>query len=90
MTWTYADDLAELVEKLDLRDAIHVGHSIGGGEIARYIARHGTSRLAKAALISATSPLMLKTTANPGGLPSRCSISSAPACRPTARKSGRI
>ena len=66
---TYADDLAELVEKLDLKDAIHVGHSIGGGEIARYIARHGTSRLAKAALISATSPLMLKTTANPGGLP---------------------
>ena len=65
----YADDLAELVEKLDLKDAIHVGHSIGGGEIARYIARHGTSRLAKAALISATSPLMLKTTANPGGLP---------------------
>jgi len=66
---TYADDLAELVEKLDLKDAIHVGHSIGGGEIARYVARHGTSRLAKAALISATSPLMLKTTANPGGLP---------------------
>ena len=66
---TYADDLAELVEKLDLKDAVHVGHSIGGGEIARYIARHGTSRLAKAALISATSPLMLKTTANPGGLP---------------------
>ena len=51
---TYADDLAELVEKLDLKDAVHVGHSIGGGEIARYIARHGTSRLAKAALISAT------------------------------------
>ena len=53
---TYADDLAELVEKLDLKDAIHVGHSIGGGEIARYIARHGTSRLAKAALISAPRP----------------------------------
>ena len=53
---TYADDLAELVEKLDLKDAVHVGHSIGGGEIARYIARHGTSRLAKAALISALRP----------------------------------
>ena len=53
---TYADDLAELAEKLDLKDAVHVGHSIGGGEIARYIARHGTSRLAKAALISAPRP----------------------------------
>ncbi|HEX9426398.1 MAG TPA: alpha/beta hydrolase [Candidatus Polarisedimenticolia bacterium] len=66
---TYADDLATLVERLDLRDAIHVGHSTGGGEVARYIGRHGTKRVAKAALIGAIPPLMLKTTANPGGLP---------------------
>lgn len=66
---TYADDLAALVQKLDLRNAIHVGHSTGGGEVARYIGRHGTSRVAKAVLISAIPPLMLKTAANPGGLP---------------------
>jgi non-heme chloroperoxidase len=66
---TYADDLAELVQQLDLTNAIHVGHSTGGGEVARYIARHGTSRVAKAVLISAVPPLMLKTPANPGGLP---------------------
>src|SRR5438477_5367641 len=66
---TYADDLAELVEKLDLTDTIHVGHSTGGGEVARYIGRHGTKRVAKAVLISAVPPLMLKTAANPGGLP---------------------
>ena len=66
---TYADDLAELVEALDLKDAIHVGHSTGGGEVARYIGRHGTKRVAKAVLISAVPPLMLKTAANPGGLP---------------------
>lgn len=66
---TYADDLAELVQKLDLKNAIHVGHSTGGGEVARYIARHGTKRVAKAVLISAVPPLMLKTAANPGGLP---------------------
>jgi non-heme chloroperoxidase len=66
---TYADDLAQLVEKLDLRDAIHVGHSTGGGEVARYIGRHGTKRVAKAVLIGAVPPLMLKTPANPGGLP---------------------
>ncbi len=66
---TYADDLATLVEALDLRDAIHVGHSTGGGEVARYIGRHGTKRVAKAALIGAVPPLMLKTAANPGGLP---------------------
>jgi len=65
----YADDLAELVHALDLKDAVHVGHSTGGGEVARYIARHGTSRVAKAALISSVPPLMLKTAANPGGLP---------------------
>src|SRR6059058_4594984 len=66
---TYADDLAELVNKLDLKDAIHVGHSTGGGEVARYIGRHGTRRVAKAVLIDAIPPLMLKTAANPGGLP---------------------
>jgi non-heme chloroperoxidase len=66
---TYADDLATLVEKLDLTDAIHIGHSTGGGEVARYIGRHGTKRVAKAVLISAVPPLMLKTPANPGGLP---------------------
>lgn len=66
---TYADDLATLVETLDLRDAIHVGHSTGGGEVARYIGRHGTSRVAKAVLIGAIPPLMLKTDQNPGGLP---------------------
>src|SRR6201989_830202 len=66
---TYADDLAELVQKLDLKDAIHVGHSTGGGEVARYIGRHGTKRVAKAVLISAVPPLMLKTAANPAGLP---------------------
>ena len=66
---TYADDLAELVAALDLRDAIHVGHSTGGGEVARYLGRHGTSRVAKAVLIGAVPPIMLKTPANPGGLP---------------------
>jgi len=65
---TYADDLAQLVQKLDLRGAIHVGHSTGGGEVARYIGRHGTERVAKAVLIGAVPPLMLKTPANPGGL----------------------
>ena len=66
---TYADDLATLVEKLDLKAAIHVGHSTGGGEVARYIGRHGTKRVAKAVLIGAIPPLMLKTPANPGGTP---------------------
>ncbi|MGZ4888476.1 MAG: alpha/beta fold hydrolase [Candidatus Angelobacter sp.] len=66
---TYADDLAALVETLDLKNAIHVGHSTGGGEVARYIGRHGTKRVATAVLISAVPPLMLKTAANPGGLP---------------------
>jgi non-heme chloroperoxidase len=66
---TYADDLATLVDTLDLRNAIHVGHSTGGGEVARYIGRHGTARVAKAVLISAIPPLMLQTPANPGGLP---------------------
>jgi non-heme chloroperoxidase len=66
---TYADDLATLVETLDVNNAIHVGHSTGGGEVARYIGRHGTKRVSKAVLISAVPPLMLKTTANPAGLP---------------------
>jgi non-heme chloroperoxidase len=66
---TYADDLAALTEALDLKGAVHVGHSTGGGEVARYIGRHGTKRVAKAVLISAVPPLMLKTAANPGGLP---------------------
>ncbi|HEY1160518.1 MAG TPA: alpha/beta hydrolase [Terracidiphilus sp.] len=66
---TYADDLAALTEALDLKEAVHVGHSMGGGEVARYIGRHGTKRVAKAVLIGAVPPLMLKTEANPGGLP---------------------
>ena len=66
---TYADDLAELFEKLDLKDAIMVGHSTGGGEVARYLGRHGTKRVSKAALISAITPLMLKTEKNPTGTP---------------------
>lgn len=66
---TYADDLAKLIEALDLKDAIHVGHSTGGGEVARYIGRHGTKRVAKAVLISAVPPIMLKSDKNPGGLP---------------------
>ena len=66
---TYADDLATLVESLDLKDAIHVGHSTGGGEVTRYIGRHGAARVAKVVLISAVPPLLLKTAANPNGLP---------------------
>ncbi len=66
---TYADDLAALVEALDLKKAVHVGHSTGGGEVARYIANHGTNRVAKAVLIGSITPLMLKTLANPGGTP---------------------
>jgi non-heme chloroperoxidase len=66
---TFADDLAALVETLDLKNAIHIGHSMGGGEVARYIGRHGTKRVAQAVLIAAVTPLMLKTRANPGGLP---------------------
>lgn len=66
---TYADDVAELVEALDLKDFIHVGHSTGGGEVARYIGRHGSKRVSKAVLIGSVPPIMLKTPANPGGLP---------------------
>jgi non-heme chloroperoxidase len=66
---TYADDLATLTEKLDLKNAVHIGHSTGGGEVARYLGRHGSRRVAKAVLVSAVPPLMVKTPANPGGLP---------------------
>ena len=66
---TYADDLAQLVEQLDISDAVHVGHSTGGGEVARYIGRHGTKRVAKAVLISAVPPVMVKSEKNPGGTP---------------------
>jgi non-heme chloroperoxidase len=66
---TYAADAAALVRALDLRDAIHIGHSTGGGEVTRYVAQHGEGRVAKAVLISAVAPLMVKTEANPGGLP---------------------
>ena len=65
----YADDLAAVTAHLDLQDAVHVGHSTGGGEVVRYIARHGESRVAKAVLISSVPPLMVQTDANPGGLP---------------------
>jgi len=65
---TYADDLATLTEKLDLKSAVHIGHSTGGGEVARYIGRHGTKRVGAAVLVSAVPPLMLKTAANPAGL----------------------
>jgi non-heme chloroperoxidase len=65
----YADDLAALTNHLDLKDAVHVGHSTGGGEVVRYLARHGESRAAKAVLISSVPPLMVRTQANPGGLP---------------------
>ncbi|MGA2665081.1 MAG: alpha/beta hydrolase [Nitrososphaerales archaeon] len=66
---TYADDLAELTNHLNLKGAVHVGHSTGGGEVARYIGRHGSKRVAKAVLIGAVPPIMLKTPSNPGGLP---------------------
>jgi non-heme chloroperoxidase len=66
---TYADDLATLVEALDLKKAVHVGHSTGGGEVARYIGRHGTKRVAKAVLIGAIPPVMVKSASNPGGTP---------------------
>jgi non-heme chloroperoxidase len=66
---TYADDLAALLDTLDLHDAMLVGHSSGGGDVARYIGRHGTARIAKAVLVDAIPPLLLKTEANPGGTP---------------------
>ena len=86
---TYADDLAELVEKLDLKDAIHVGHSTGGGEVARYIGRHGTKRVAKAVLIGAIPPVMLKTRGQSRrNCRSKCSTRCAPACSLIVRSSG--
>src|SRR5271156_2329008 len=66
---TYAADVAELAKALDLKDAVHIGHSTGGGEVARYVARHGKGRVAKAVLIGAVPPIMLKTDKNPGGVP---------------------
>jgi non-heme chloroperoxidase len=84
---TYADDLAKLTEALDLKNAIHVGHSTGSGEVARYIGRHGTKRVAKAVLIGAVPPLMLKTAANRLW---KCSTRYGPGFSPTARSSGRI
>ena len=88
---TYADDLAALIETLDLKDAIHVGHSTGGGEVARYIGRHGTKRVAKAVLIGAVPPLMLKTRGQSRRPADReCSTTSAPPCSPIARSSSRI
>jgi len=66
---TYADDVAQLATALDLRNAVHIGHSTGGGEVARYVARHGKGQVAKAVLISAVPPIMVKTDKNPGGLP---------------------
>ncbi len=88
---TYADDLAAVVEALDLHDAVHVGHSTGGGEVARYIGRHGTSRVAGAILISAIPPLMLKTPSESRGDADRSFRPAAGrAFRPTARSSSRI
>src|SRR5260370_14143569 len=65
----YAADLASLTKHFDIREGVHVGHSAGGGEVGRYVARHGEGRVAKAAIISAVPPLMVKTASNPGGLP---------------------
>ena len=88
---TYADDLAALVEALDFDDAVHVGHSTGGGEVTRYIGRHGTKRVAKAVLVSAIPPLMLKTPGQPRRNADG-SLRSAPrqSSTPTGRSSGRI
>ncbi len=82
---TYADDLAALVKALDLKDVIHVGHSTGGGEVARYIGRHGSKRVAKAVLISAVPPVMLKSAKNPAGLPLKFLMTCAPKRLLTAR-----
>ena len=83
----YADDLAALTAHLDLKDAIHVGHSTGGGEVVHYLARHGESRVAKAALISAVPPLMVKTPANPAASPRRSSTICRRSWPPTAPSS---
>jgi non-heme chloroperoxidase len=86
----YADDLAAVIEALDLRDATLVGHSTGGGEVARYIGRHGTGRVAKAALISAVPPIMVQSDANPEGCRSRSLTACAPAWPRTGRSSTKI
>jgi len=86
---TYADDLATLVEKLDLKNAVHVGHSTGGGEVVRYIGRHGSKRVAKAVLIGAIAPVMVKSASNPGVRRSKSSTSCAQPSRRTGRSSGR-
>jgi len=86
----YADDLAALANHLDLKHAVHIGHSTGGGEVVHYIARHGERRVAKAVLISAVPPLMVKTAANPGGLPKAYSTDSRSRFRPTGRSSTMI
>ena len=83
----YADDLAALTAHLDLRDAVHVGHSTGGGEVVHYIGRHGESRVAKAAIISAVPPLMVQTDANPGGTPKSVFDDSRPNWPPTGPSS---
>jgi non-heme chloroperoxidase len=83
----YADDLAALTAHLDLENAIHVGHSTRGGEVVHYLARHGQSRVSKAAIISAVPPLMVKTEANPGGLPKGSSMDSRRSSPPTVRSS---
>src|SRR5216684_4520489 len=83
----YADDLAALTAHLDLKNAVHVGHSTGGGEVVHYIARHGESRVAKAAILSAVPPLMVKTAANPGGCQRKCSTAFRRSSPPTARNS---
>jgi non-heme chloroperoxidase len=83
----YAADLAALTAHLDLKKAVHVGHSTGGGEVAAYLGRHGESRVAKAVLISAVPPIMVKTPNNPGGLPRRCSTTCRRSLPPTARNS---
>ena len=83
----YADDLAAVTAHLDLHDAVHVGHSTGGGEVVRYLARHGESRVSKAVLISSVPPLMVQTNANPGGLPRASSTTSRPSWPPTGPSS---
>ena len=83
----YADDLAALTAHLDLKNAIHVGHSTGGGEVTRYLGRHGESRVTKAALLCAVPPLMVKTAANPGAFPRKCSMDCRRNSRPIARNS---
>ena len=83
----YADDLADLTAHLDLHDAIHVGHSTGGGEVVHYIARHGESRVAKAVLISAVPPLMVQPRTTPAACPRRCSTASRRNSLPAARSS---